>query len=95
LHVLGLPLAFILSQDQTLHRKYLRENRSFHYVLALLVLLVRYQYVKERSLFRDGGQPLSAFFIFGSAKVQHSFRFIKKKLKNIFSNFLHFPILTY
>jgi hypothetical protein len=23
LHVLGLPLAFILSQDQTLHRKYI------------------------------------------------------------------------
>ena len=33
LHVLGLPLAFILSQDQTLHRKYVcparRQNVSF------------------------------------------------------------------
>jgi hypothetical protein len=35
-----------------------------------------------------------AFLIFGSAKVRHSIYFVKKKLKNILNNFLHFPLLT-
>ena len=32
LHVLGLPLAFILSQDQTLHRKYMCYRSSVSFV---------------------------------------------------------------
>ena len=35
LHVLGMPPAFVLSQDQTLHKIYFRVFSSFTYLLAL------------------------------------------------------------
>ena len=35
MHVLGMPPAFVLSQDQTLHKIYFRVLSSFTYLLAL------------------------------------------------------------
>ena len=37
LHVLGMPPAFVLSQDQTLHIIYFRVLSSFTYLLAFFV----------------------------------------------------------
>ncbi len=60
LHVLGLPLAFILSQDQTLHCKCLSSNFSWLYLLILwnclnriLVLFVLYIFIQYPSLFQS------------------------------------------
>ena len=62
LHVLGLPLAFILSQDQTLHRiflilsiNYLAYSSTRKILLSLYMLSI--QYVYERVFFFN---PLKA-----------------------------------
>ncbi len=93
--MLGLPLAFILSQDQTLHRIILIlftifYARSFFnkikYSYSLLMLSI--QYVYER-VFRI----LSLSFRLAGAKVQLIFKpasFLKKNFSFSFS--LHYPV---
>src|SRR5690606_15537130 len=51
LHVLGLPLAFILSQDQTLHRSLFVLLSSVYTLLSLFLYAV-VQYVYDRIFFK-------------------------------------------
>ena len=70
LHVLGLPLAFILSQDQTLHCKDYNNNLCYAETLRLTYLN---HFVKEHVFLfwktaagRCFAQP---FYLIGTAKV--------------------------
>ena len=62
LHVLGLPLAFILSQDQTLHcKKFVSDFFSKYYVWGPLFLLFKLQ---RTFLFLKGTAKVRLFFTF-------------------------------
>ena len=70
LHVLGLPLAFILSQDQTLHCKF---DISFFFILCSRIYLLEIDKVVFRTL------VLLPFRLC----LDHSFKELRKTLSSL------------
>ena len=88
LHVLGLPLAFILSQDQTLHCMFVCPYTQTQFKIDALVFfpyLVVICYVNELRSFRFlRTLNLSSCSWFASAKVNNFFQSAKTFLKFFF-----------
>ncbi len=92
LHVLGLPLAFILSQDQTLHSKFCTHDTTSkghtHFKTSVSYTLVYFIISKNKN--PNLPYPLPLFAI-GIAKVRRSVSLLQIRRKKSADFFTFFP----